>query len=96
MKNYNAKETGQRIKKLRIQEELTQEQLAQHLEINVDHFGRIERGGSGLTVDMAIALSNMFNVSLDFLLLGDKVQRDIVRETIYKVIDSLEECAEKL
>ena len=96
MKFYNVMETGRRIRKLRIEAELTQEQLAQNLEITVDHLGRIERGGSNLTVDMAIALATIFHVSLDFLVLGEKVHRDIVRTKILEVVDSLTECADKL
>ena len=96
MKFYNVTETGRRIRKLRMDAELTQEQLAQNLEITVDHLGRIERGGSNLTVDMAIALATMFHVSLDFLILGEKVHRDIVRAKILEVIDSLVKCADKL
>ena len=96
MKFYNAKETGLRIQRLRKQADLTQEELAQQLEVNTDHLSKIERGGSGITIDMAIALATMFQISLDTLLLGRSQQTAPLKKDIYEIINSLESFAEKL
>ena len=96
MQNYDIKEVGKRIKKTRMRAGLTQEQLAQRLEINIDHIGKIERGLKGISIDLAVALAIQLHVSLDFLLLGRNLQTDEMKRKIYEMIDCLEEVAKSL
>ncbi len=96
MQNYDIKEVGMRIKKTRMRIGLTQEQLAQRLEITIDHMGKIERGIKGISIDLAVALAIQLQVSLDFLLLGRNQQTDEMKKKIYAMIDCLEEVAESL
>ena len=68
--NYDMKECGKRIRQLRINNGLTQEQTANALSIDQSFCGRIEGGKKGCSVDLFIQLSALFNVSLDYLILG--------------------------
>ena len=64
---YDLKESGLRIKKLRKQKGLTQEQLADKLNISTSNLGKLERGLQGLSIDLLIELSIFFDVSLDYI-----------------------------
>ena len=68
--NYNVKQSGERIRQLRIQNGLTQEKAANVLNIDQSYYGRIETGKRGCPVDLLVQLSDLFGVSLDYLILG--------------------------
>ena len=68
--NYDMKRSGERIRRLRITNGLTQERLAEALNIDQSFYGRIETGKKGCSVDLFIQLSTLFDVSLDYLILG--------------------------
>lgn len=59
---------GSKIATLRKQHGLTQEQLAEKLDISIKHCSAVERGLSCLSLEKLIEVSNLFDVSLDFLL----------------------------
>ncbi len=61
---------GERIRKLRREHHLTQEQLAAMLNISVEHLRKIELGKRGISIDLLLDLSNALEVSSDFLLSG--------------------------
>ena len=68
--NYDMKHSGERIRQLRIKAGLTQEKAANALNIDQSYYGRIETGKKGCSVDLFIQLSALFDVSLDYLILG--------------------------
>lgn len=68
--NYDMKRCGERIRQLRIQAGLTQEKAANALNIDQSYYGRIETGKKGCSVDLFIQLAGLFDVSLDYLILG--------------------------
>ncbi len=68
--NYNMKQSGERIRQLRIKSGLTQEKAANALNIGQSFYARIESGKKGCSVDLFIQLSALFGVSLDYLILG--------------------------
>ena len=57
----------QRLKQLRKQQELTQEQLAEKIHISLHTVQRWESGKSLPAVDILLTLSQFFNVSTDYL-----------------------------
>lgn len=65
--NLNAM-IGLKIANLRKQHGMTQEQLAEKLEISIKHCSSVERGLSCLSLEKLIEVTNLFDVSLDFLL----------------------------
>ena len=68
--NYNMKQSGERIRQLRIQNGFTQEKTANALNIDQSYYGRIETGKRGCPVELFVQLSVLFGVSLDYLILG--------------------------
>ncbi len=70
---------GNRLRNLRKQRGKTQEQLAAAVNIGTVHLGNIELGKRGLSIDLMIELSNVLNVSLDYLMLGIHYGRKPIR-----------------
>lgn len=68
--NYDIKHSGERIRQLRIKNGFTQEKVANALNIDQSYYGRIETGKRGCPVELFIQLSDLFNVSLDYLIMG--------------------------
>lgn len=67
---YDLVESGKRIKSLRKQHGLTQEELAEQLGIAVNTVSRIEIGNRGISIDLAIELAVRFDTTLDYIFLG--------------------------
>ena len=61
-----------RIKQLRIQKSLTQEQIAKRLWVTKSTISAYEMGTKYPSLDMLIKLAAMFNVTTDYLLGVDK------------------------
>lgn len=57
-----------RLKDLREDRDLTQEELAKLLSFSTSACSKIERGERSLTAEVLITLSNYYNVSTDYLL----------------------------
>ena len=70
--NYDVKRSGERIRQLRIQNGYTQERLAEVLKIDQSFLSRVESGSKGCSVDLFVQFSDVFHVSLDFLILDQK------------------------
>ena len=81
--NYDMIRSGKRIQQLRMEKGYTQDELAAALNINRSFVSRIESGKKGCSVDLFIQLSEIFQVSLDFLILGelDGVQKKEHKES---------------
>jgi transcriptional regulator with XRE-family HTH domain len=59
---------GLRIKSLRIDRNLTQENLAQAVDCNVSHISNIENNHTKVSLNVLLAISNTLNTSIDYLL----------------------------
>lgn len=93
---YDLKETGKRIQNLRKQKSMTQEQLAEKLNISVSNLGKIETGCSGVSIDLVIEMAMFFGVSLDYILLGRELQTDALKKQIRMMLAQLMELEQKL
>lgn len=71
MENNYKIDFGKRLKKERKLRKLTQEQMAEKLDISLKHYGAVERGLTGLSTENLIHLSNILGLSLDYLLKGE-------------------------
>ena len=71
---YDIKESGARIKELRLKRGVTQEQMANDLGVTVETISRIERGVRGASIDLISILSGYFNTTIDFLVDGKAVE----------------------
>ena len=64
---------GNKIRKYRKDNGLTQEQLAEALGLaSKQHVSRMERGKSGCSIDLIAEIAQILEISLDYLILGDK------------------------
>jgi len=90
--HYDMKKSGMCIQQLRIRRGYTQEEFAKTLNIDRSYLSRIESGKKGCSVDLLIQLSELLNVSIDYLVMG-RVRRSLVeaagREQLKIDIESL-------
>lgn len=68
--NYDSKEFGMRITNLRKESGKTQQEMADCLHTNLDNYRGIEKGRRNPSLDLLVAMSSAFSVSLDRLVLG--------------------------
>ena len=59
---------GERIKRLRKLNDMSQQELADYLEINRNHLSRIETNKSDVTSNLLVKLSLLFEVSINTLI----------------------------
>ena len=64
---------GRRIREERLKLKLTQEQLAEDVDLSSAYIGQVERGERSLTLERLISVVNRLGVSVDYLL-SDSVQ----------------------
>ncbi len=86
---YDMEKSGKRIQGLRKAHGMKQAQLAEVLNISLDHMRKIEGGQRGCSVDLLISLSSIFNTSLDFLVLGKGHTNVAAQEKLQGLIDEL-------
>lgn len=93
--NYDMKQSGERIRQLRLKSGLTQEKVATALNIDRSYYNRLEAGKKGCSIDLFIQLSELFQISLDYLITGRYLLRGAdkthVKEDIEKLVEHLEQ-----
>lgn len=67
---FNRMAYGARIKQLRINKGLTQEQLAEKMHVTGTYIVKIENSQRTGSIELAVELADCFGISLDHLLLG--------------------------
>lgn len=97
MKDYKH-DMGIRIKNQRKSLKLTQEEIAEQLDISVKHFSEVERGLTGLSVENLIKLSNILGLSIDYIVKGeiDKDKWEYSLSTLQQVPSEKEELVRNL
>ena len=100
---YDIKECGERIRQLRLQKRLTQEEVAVLLNIDRSFYGRIESGQKGCSVDILVRLVSFYEASLDYLVLGTEENHlfqikavESLKADVSELIDHLTAFASKL
>lgn len=86
---FDIEESGKRIKELRLSHGMTQEELSKQLNVGVRYLRRIEKGICGGSIDLLIDISELFHVSLDYLILGNCLQTDKIRQEIHTMAERL-------
>ena len=84
------KQCGARLKELRIQHGLTQEELALHLHTTASNVAKIETGVSNPSIDLLYEIRDFFRIPIDYLLYGkphlpDKLT-SAIQETFISII----------
>lgn len=72
---YDAAKSGERIRRLRVNSGLTQEKAAAALNVDRSCYSCIESGSRSCSVDLLVQMSELFGVSLDYLVLGRYPER---------------------
>lgn len=82
---------GKRLKELRKQKGWTQKELANRLDIRYSHLNKYENGMHAPPLEKLIQLAGMFDVSLDFLVMGLPMEDSPIRnELLHKRFKALE------
>lgn len=65
LQNHALKEMGQRLKKYRLQRNLTQKQVSEMLDIDEQYYGQAERGVKRLSLEKLVVFCSQFQLTLD-------------------------------
>ncbi len=60
---------------------MTQEQMAEKLNVSIKHYGGVERGNAGLSIENLIEVCNILGTDLNYLILGEE-EKDCLPEKI--------------
>ena len=94
MDNYILEEIGKRISEWRKLMRLTQEQLAEQMDVSIQMISNLERGVKAIRIDNLIRLSQTLNISTDYILTGKQTTDDLV--TLADQISQLGESQRKM
>ena len=86
---YDRKASGMRIQRLRRRAGLTQKELAEKVHVNVSTLGKIETGFQGVSLDLLIEIASILSSSLDYIVLGRELQKDLIKSNLQSVIKTL-------
>lgn len=68
MENLNFALIGQRIREIRISKHMTQEFLANSVDVNVSHISNIETNKVKVSLSLLVCICNVLNVTVDYIL----------------------------
>ena len=77
MDHCNLAEIGKRISERRKWMGLTQEQLAEQMDVSIQMISNLERGIKAIRIDNLIRLSQILHISTDYILTGQPTDRDL-------------------
>ncbi len=98
MEQEKLKDIGTRIYKRRKELNLTQEDLAESMNVSIQMISNLERGNKAIKIDNLLNLCEILKVSTDFILTGKHNNNDIealmskilkLSESDYKMIELL-------
>ncbi|MDD6395431.1 MAG: helix-turn-helix domain-containing protein [Acutalibacteraceae bacterium] len=81
----NLQEIGQRIKRERLANGLTQERLAEQVNITTHYIYEIERGSKTMSIAILAAISSALNISTDYILFGQDDNNEKKQELILQI-----------
>ena len=93
---YDTKASGKRIKQLRQEMNLSQEQLAEKLNVSQNTIAKIECGLRRPSVDFLIELAEFFETSIHYIVLGTSKEATDKKRQIEEVIEQIDQMMELL
>lgn len=79
---------GRRIKQARLEHHMTQEELADKLDVSVAFMSRVERGSSGINLKRLSQIAEIFNVTPGYLLTGSNIKsKDYLKEDFCIILE---------
>lgn len=92
----DANDFAARLQTLRKAQGMTQEELAEALNISLKHLSKMERGKRKPSIDLIVAMACYFHVSTDYLLMGKDHGKMDSRTKLLDVVAQLAEIAKSL
>lgn len=80
-------EIGQRIRRYRKAQNLSQEQLAERIDISVTHMSHIETGNTKLSLPVLVSLAQALEVRTDDLLFDRPSDKDVSLQEMAMLLD---------
>ena len=93
---YCEKNMGLRIQNLRKQAGMTQEQLAERLNIATSTLGKLERGKQGASLELITGIAFSLGASLDYIVFGYELDHDKIKTALKRMADELLELEKKI
>ena len=93
---YDCEKSGKRIQQLRKNQSITLEELSEKLNITDRQLRRIEKGESGGSIDLLAEIAVMFNVSLDYLIMGRVLTTSDAKIALQEAIRVLSDLEQQL
>ena len=82
---------GKRIRQLRMERNMSQEQLAGELGVSTTNYRHIEHGDKGCSVDLLLLLAETFHTSTDYLLGRCQTKKEEEIEQLKGIIKTLDQ-----
>lgn len=92
--NYNVKEFGERIRKIRKERGMTQEELASKLMITSESVSNIENGKTNCMPEHIVHICEIFDVSSDYFYFGTEIQTQI-NSGAEELLSMLNDCSKE-
>ena len=95
-KTYDRLAVGERIREKRILLGFTQEELSERIDRAPKYCADIQRGACGMSVETMLALCEVLNMSLDYLIFGKTPEAEKASQTkeVTAIMDMLNQCSE--
>ena len=93
---FDANDFATRLQTLRKALGMTQEELAEALNVSLEHLSKMERGKRKPSIDLIVAIACYFHVSTDYLLMGKDHDKVDSRTKLLDVVAQLAEIAKSL
>lgn len=87
---FDPAETGKRIKAIREAKGMTQMKFAEKLNISRSYMNKIEKGTKTASIDLLIEIAVYGGVTLDYLILGQRLAAIQVKANIQMMRESLD------
>lgn len=98
MTSVELKAIGNRISERRKQLNLTQEQVAEKMNVSIQMVSNLERGNKAIKIENLLKISEILDMSTDYILTGKHTEKDVnafltrvskLSDNDYKMIDML-------
>lgn len=67
---------GERIRKMRRAHDISQEVLAEMVDVSTTHMSHIETGNTKMSLEVLVDIANALNVSIDYLVFGEEKEEN--------------------
>lgn len=89
--NINYEKLGLRIKEVRLNKNLTQENIAAYVGCNVSHISNIENNHTKVSLNVLLAIANSLNTSIDYLLSDQYENSSLALDN--EILRALKDCS---